>query len=98
MRNTQTNPARRGAVAPLAALLLAFLVGMLAFALDVGYMAVVKGELQNAADAAALAGAARVQVPYVQYYLPSQLNQLAIFNGVSDTSDPNSAVSVSPSA
>jgi Flp pilus assembly protein TadG len=93
MRSAQTIRSRRGAVAPLAALLLALLVGMLAFAIDVGYIAVVKGELQNAADAAALAGAARLQNPYVQYYLPGQLNQLAIYNGVSDTSDPNSAVS-----
>jgi Flp pilus assembly protein TadG len=45
MRIAQTNQPRRGAVAPMAALLLAVLVGMLAFSIDVGYIAVVKGEL-----------------------------------------------------
>jgi hypothetical protein len=77
----------------MAALLLAVLVGMLAFSIDIGYLAVVKGELQNAADAAALAGAARMQGPYVQYYAPGVLNQLAIYNSISDTGNANSAVS-----
>lgn len=93
MRSAQKNRKRRGAIAPLAALLLAVLVGMLAFAIDVGYMAVVKGELQSAADAAALAGAARLQNPYVLYYLPGQLNQQSIYNGVTDTTNPTSAIS-----
>ncbi len=93
MRSAQLKRKRRGAVAPLAALLLALLVGMLAFALDVGYMAVVKGELQSAADAAALAGAGQMQNPYVQYYAPGQTAQQSIFNGLSDTSNPNSAIS-----
>ena len=39
------------------ALILAFILGVAALALDVGYLFVVRAELQNAADAAALAGA-----------------------------------------
>jgi Flp pilus assembly protein TadG len=73
--------------------MLALLVGMLAFAIDVGYIAVVKGELQNAADAAALAGAARLQNAYVQYYAPGQVNQYGIYNSLTDTNNPASAVS-----
>ena len=35
---------RRGAVAPLAALLMALLVGMLAFSIDIGYICSVEAE------------------------------------------------------
>ncbi len=49
---------RRGAIAVLAALLLVFMVGMVAFAVDLGYLALAKTQLQTAADSAALAGAA----------------------------------------
>lgn len=49
---------RRGIVAVLSGLLLVFLLGMVAFAIDVGYMFVADAQLQNAADSAALAAAA----------------------------------------
>ncbi len=63
--------ARRGsAVMTLMALLIVFLLGLAAFAVDLGYIAVVRNELQNAADAAALAGAAQ---------LNSSETQLALF-------------------
>jgi Flp pilus assembly protein TadG len=42
------------------ALLMVFLLGMVAFAVDIGYIAVVQKELQNAADAAALAGTSQI--------------------------------------
>ncbi len=48
---------QRGAVLPLVAILIVVLLGFAAFAVDLGYLHVVKGELQNAADAGALAGA-----------------------------------------
>lgn len=47
----------RGAVTVLVASTLAILLGFGALAVDVGYLFVVRNELQNAADAAALAGA-----------------------------------------
>lgn len=47
----------RGAVAPMLAILLPVLIGMAALAFDIGRLMVVRNELQNAADAAALAGA-----------------------------------------
>jgi Flp pilus assembly protein TadG len=48
---------QRGAVIVLMALLLFVLLGIAAFAIDFGYRHVVRNELQNAADAAALAAA-----------------------------------------
>ena len=51
---------RRGVILPLAAVLLVLVFAFLAFSIDVGFMAVTKGELQNAADAGALAGAAEL--------------------------------------
>lgn len=61
------NRQRRGAIVVLAALVMAILVGMMAFAIDTGYMVAVRAELQNAADAAALAAAQRLQQPFVQF-------------------------------
>ncbi|MFQ6671867.1 MAG: pilus assembly protein TadG-related protein [Candidatus Tectimicrobiota bacterium] len=46
----------RGAVAPLTGMLLLVLLGMAALVIDLGWLFVVRGELQNAADAGALAG------------------------------------------
>jgi hypothetical protein len=51
---------RRGWVVPLAAILMVFLVAMVAFAVDIAYIVKVRKELQNAADATALAGASQV--------------------------------------
>jgi Flp pilus assembly protein TadG len=70
---------RRGAVAPLAALLLIPILGMLAFAIDIGYIAQTNLELQNAADAAALAAAEQLETYYVQYYSPSA-NQATVLS------------------
>ena len=47
-------------ILPLAAVLLVLVFAFLAFSIDVGFMAMTKGELQNAADAGALAGAAEL--------------------------------------
>jgi len=51
---------RRGAVAVIVALLSLVLFMFVALAIDIGYLAVTKNELQNIADAGALAGARRV--------------------------------------
>ena len=50
---------------PLAAIGLLSLLGFAALAIDVGYLFVVRNELQNAADAAALAGAGHL-TPYIR--------------------------------
>ncbi len=49
---------QRGAIAPLAAIMLIMLLSFAALAIDIAYDYIVRNELQNAADAAALAGAA----------------------------------------
>jgi hypothetical protein len=54
----------RGAVVVLIAFLLFVLLGIAAFAIDFGYRHVVRNELQNAADAAALAAARELGVIY----------------------------------
>jgi Flp pilus assembly protein TadG len=48
---------RRGAMAVLAAMFLVIMMGMIAFAVDLGYLGVVRCQLQAAADSAALAAA-----------------------------------------
>ena len=73
-----TEAPRRGAIIPLFAILLIPLMGMLAFSIDIGYIALVRTDLQTAADAAALAGAEKLQALYVQYFMPGQQNQNAI--------------------
>ncbi|GEM_PF-390797 len=84
---------RRAAVAPMAALLMTFLVGMLAFSIDIGYICSVQAELQNAADAAALAGAQQLQDPFVAYYSPGQTQQQQIYLMVTtDTTNPASPI------
>jgi hypothetical protein len=53
---------------------------MLAFSIDIGYIALVAADLQTAADASALAGAEKLQELYVRYNLPGQSYQNAILN------------------
>jgi Flp pilus assembly protein TadG len=84
---------RRGAIVMLAAILAVLMVGMLAFAIDTGYIVAVRAELQNAADAAALAGAQRLQQPFVQFYAPGQKNKASIYDAVlTDTTTPTSPI------
>ncbi len=52
----QPAPHRKGAILVLAAVLMIFVFAFVAFTVDIGYMTLTKGELQNAADSAALAG------------------------------------------
>ncbi len=66
----RTSAPRRGAIAPLTAVLLIPLVAMLAFSVDMGYITHTRNELQAAADAAALAGANQLIDNYASYYLP----------------------------
>lgn len=54
----------KGITVVLVAILMFVLVGFVGLALDISYMYVVKGQLQNAADAGALAGAAKLNEAY----------------------------------
>jgi Flp pilus assembly protein TadG len=51
---------RKGAIAPLTAVLMVPLMGMAALSVDFGYLTLVQYQLQNAADAGALAGVAQL--------------------------------------
>lgn len=66
---------RRGVIAVLTALLLVMMVALLAFAIDVGYLQVAKTQLQQAADAAALAATAEL------------IDDEALASGATDLSD-----------
>jgi Flp pilus assembly protein TadG len=72
MRLVHSHTRRRGAIAPLVAILITLFFGLVAFALDLAWIVEVKGDLQNAADSAALAGAGQLMNGYVQYNLPGQ--------------------------
>jgi len=65
-RSSNATGRRRGGIAPLTAILLIPLTGMVAFAVDLGYAKAVRSDLQNVADAAALAGAGKLQQLFVQ--------------------------------
>jgi hypothetical protein len=86
---------RSATVAPLAALLMTFLTGMLAFSIDIGYICYVQGELQDAADAAALAGAEQMQNFFVAFYSPGA-DQQSIYSTV--TTNTSSSSSPIPTA
>jgi Flp pilus assembly protein TadG len=68
------------------ALLLIPLLAMMAFAIDIGWIDETQSDLQNAADAAALAGAQQLIGDsnnlngLVQYNLPGQTNQATILS------------------
>src|SRR5688572_11745495 len=69
---TIDNRSRPGAIAPLAACLLLFMVVMVSFAVDFSWIVLSQAELHNTADAAALAGANALLDDYVDYHLPNQ--------------------------
>jgi hypothetical protein len=66
---------RRGAIAPLTAVLMIPLIAMLAFSIDLGWISHTHNELQAAADAASLAGAGQLADDWVRYHLPGQSAQ-----------------------
>jgi len=51
---------RRGAITVFAAVLLVMMLGFIAFGVDVGYLSMTRAQMQNAADAGALAAAAYI--------------------------------------
>lgn len=56
---------RRGIMAVLTAILLVVLLGCVAFAVDLGYIIAARAQMQNTADAAALAGASQLLDPSI---------------------------------
>src|SRR3954452_2896014 len=72
IRPNARKPRRSGAIAPLAAILTVFLLGMVAFAVDISWIALTSSQLQNDADAAALAGVQQLMANYALYVAPGQ--------------------------
>jgi Flp pilus assembly protein TadG len=66
---------------------------MMAFSIDLGYVVTVRSELQNAADAAALAGAQQLQTYFVQFYMPGQTDQATVYNNATtDVTTPGAPI------
>jgi Flp pilus assembly protein TadG len=59
-RNSRGSPKEQGAITPIMAVCLAMALGFMAMTIDLGQLFVGKNELQNIADAAALAGAKKL--------------------------------------
>ncbi len=59
-QNSRGSPLERGAITPILAVCLAMALGFMALTIDLGQLFVGKNELQNIADAAALAGAKKL--------------------------------------
>jgi Flp pilus assembly protein TadG len=81
--NTPAFGKRYGGTTTLTCLLLPLIVGMVAFAVDMSWLVLTRSELQNAADAAALAGANRLGDNYVLFSLPTQTsaNKTTLISG-----------------
>jgi Flp pilus assembly protein TadG len=73
---------RRGAMAVFTAIMLIVLLGCVAFAVDLGYILAARAEMQNAADSAALAGAAQFLSPTL---LDGTISQSTAINTVMGT-------------
>src|SRR5262245_8267163 len=87
---------RRAAVAALLALMLIPILGMIAFTVDMGYVICCRTEIQNAADAAAMAGAQQLMDSSVQYFTPgNQSSQPSILsNAIAQAKNTAKAVSL----
>ena len=86
---------RRGAAAVFAVFLTSVLVAMLAFSIDIGYLAASKSEIQRTADAAALAGCWQVYDGKVAGMGESDMNT-AIDNSASSAALMNSVSNIAP--
>ncbi len=92
--------ARRGAVLPLVALCLVAVVGMLALAIDIGMVALARSQCQNAADAAAMAGARTINGDVSSNYnyaaVPGNAVKAAVANKVLSQAVAGDPASIAP--
>jgi len=88
----RTSCRSRGAVAPLVAVLFVVLMGFTALAVDVGYIFNSRGEMQNAVDAGALAGAGALQISQAE--ADTRARQATTSNGVAGALVAESEVEV----
>jgi Flp pilus assembly protein TadG len=100
-KNKKTRPIlkeKKGVTAVLTAILIVMLLGFAALAIDIGYGMVTKNELQNIADAAALAGARQLGTIYQGMTYEQQLayvvgsgDETLIKNAAIDVASQNKA-------
>ena len=75
---------QRGVTAVVVAIVIAMLIGFVALAVDIGYVAATKNELQNVADSAALAGAGLLGEIYTGMSYEEQQNYQCTQNTLDD--------------
>ena len=73
-KQTHQRGNQHGAVLVIVAISMIALLGVVALAVDYGYLAVTKTELQNIADASALAGAGELAKKILQTEKPKELS------------------------
>src|SRR5262249_22626104 len=76
MQARRTRSRRQGAIAPLTAILLAVLLGMVAFGVDLNYVAQAQAELQAAVDASALGAGQNLGQSYVNINTSTNLSSV----------------------
>jgi Flp pilus assembly protein TadG len=76
-RFSNTGRSRRGAITIVSAILMVVLLALTAFAVDMGYIIVVRTQLQNAADASALAGTSQLLDQSLLTGTPNQCQAIA---------------------
>lgn len=92
-RLRKTRRARRGATVVLFAVMLVMVLGFMALAVDLGYVCSVKGDLQAAADAGALAGTGVLlegddaAITTAQKYVSSNMNNRGTSSGKKNHAD-----------
>ncbi|MCL4500735.1 MAG: pilus assembly protein TadG-related protein [Deltaproteobacteria bacterium] len=79
-----------GSLAAFSIFLLVVFMALLAFTVDLGHLYVVKGELQNAADAGALAGARAIYLNTISPNPDWSAGQTATTNAIRDNKADNS--------
>jgi|YNPBryunderm2012_1023409.scaffolds.fasta_scaffold07688_3 Flp pilus assembly protein TadG len=85
-KNSRQARRRKGVTILLAALLLVFMLGMVAFAIDIGYIVLVRTQLQAAADSAAMAAAASMGLPREQ--MEAVARQYAAYHSAGGSNSP----------
>jgi Flp pilus assembly protein TadG len=87
VRSIQPGFKRRGSVFPLFTVLLVVLVGMVAFAIDIGQVSVARTQLQNYCDSGVLAGVSKMQtLPGDELPTTDVQNEVRKFVGLNDSS------------
>jgi Flp pilus assembly protein TadG len=86
IKRRRASDAERGALLPLTAIMMVTLVGLSAFAVDLGWFYVNSARVQRAAESAALAGVVHMPQDYLGKAAPTAM-QIAAANGYDDGFD-----------